>query len=74
MMGRIHYDVTRHGAGWRVQTAGYACECANQLEAVLCALVMAKQLWESLHAPTGVRVRLDDGQWREARAFGAETD
>ena len=73
-MGRIHYDVIRHGAGWRLQTSGYACECANQLEALLCAFALAKELWESLRAPTGVRLRMDDGQWREARAFGVEAD
>src|SRR5690349_74971 len=70
-VGRIHYDVVRHGSGWLVQTSGYSCECANQLEALVCAFVLAKDLWESLHAPTGVRLRQDDGQWREARAFGA---
>ena len=71
-MARIHYDVVKHDAGWRVQTCGFACECANQIEALTCAFVMAKQLFESLHAPTGVRVRAADGGWREARAFGVD--
>lgn len=71
-MARIHYDVVRHGEGWRVQTCGFTCECANQIEALTCAFVMAKQLFESLRAPTGVRVRAADGAWREARAFGID--
>jgi len=71
-VGRIHYDVVRSGTGWRVQTCGYACDCANQIEALTCAFVLAKELWQSLGAPTGVRVRATDGGWREARAFGAD--
>lgn len=69
-MERIHYDVVKHDTGWRVQTCGYACECADPIEAMLCALALAKGLWESLHAPSAVRVRLADGQWHQARAFG----
>jgi hypothetical protein len=68
---RILYDVVRHGDGWRVRTCGYASDCTSQIEAVLCALVLAKGLWESLHAPSAVRVQTASGEWRQARAFGA---
>jgi hypothetical protein len=69
---RIVYDVVRNGTGWRVRTCGYACDCSNQIEAVLCALTLAKGLWESLHAPSAVRVQKADGQWHHARNFGEE--
>jgi hypothetical protein len=71
-MERIHYDVIRHGDGWRVQTCGFTSDCANQLEALTYAYFLAKDLWSSLRAPTCVRVRTADGGWREARVFGVE--
>jgi hypothetical protein len=73
-MGRIHYDVMpkADGPGWRVRTCGYACDCANQVEALVCAFLMAKDLWESFGAACDVRLQVADGQWREARCFGAD--
>ena len=69
-MGRIEYDVVPHGDRWRVRAAGFGREYATQFEALFAALFEAKSMWATLHAPTAVRVRLADGSWREARAFG----
>jgi hypothetical protein len=71
-MGRIQYEVVPHGTGWRMRTCGYGHDYATQIEALFEAMMQAKAMWDSLRAPTAVRVRLSDGAWREARVFGDE--
>jgi len=71
-MDRIQYEVVRHGPRWRVRTCGFGQEFESQAEALFGALMLARELWDSLHAPCCVRVQLSDGRWHEARAFGDE--
>jgi hypothetical protein len=72
-MDRIEYDVVRIGPRWRVRTSGFGQDFDTQAEALFGALLLARQLWDSLHAPCGVRVQLADGRWHEARSFGEAT-
>jgi hypothetical protein len=52
-----------------VRTCGFGQDFDSQVEALLEALVLARGLWDSLHAPCCVRVQLSDGRWHEARVF-----
>ena len=74
-MTRLLFDVRRVDDAWEVQTDNalpddLPARFATQADAVATATTLARAVWRGTRRQTGVRLLLDDEDWRDVLRCG----